>query len=1599
MSQSNPSSNDSIPTPAKTRPRGYSLRTQLFNRSVDNRLKNDIESNIVPNNIELTSIPDQQNVEQDEDQDDNEIHNQLQLQLSKESQEQLAKIRHDSQNKTYAGKRGQIKKNLINIKNFIFNIRPHKKSEIGRKIPISLTHNYDRSEYLTTISHKKDHSEVLIDERYKTPYLNNTITSARYSIYTFLPRQLYAQFSKIANIYFLTVAILQMIPSWSTTGTYTTIIPLLIFISISILREGYDDWKRHLQDNKENNQYTRLLQHKSCKRDLNYGDSDSLYSLSRINSQTSVSRLNPGDSDNEETNQQQEPITDEELLKQPNTFTKENYLKQLDIIISKIKWKDIKVGDFITLKQDEQVPADIILLTSDGSNENEVFIETMDLDGETNLKSRIPHTKISQVMNSAKGLKDFTGGVTIEDPNVDLYNFEGNVKIGDEIYPLGPENVIYRGSVIRNTNNLVGLVIFTGEETKIRMNAIKNPRIKAPKLQKSINLIVCFMVFVVLVLSLLSFMAQRLYLKHSLNKTWYLYNQEAGVAATVMSFIIMYNTLIPLSLYVTTEIIKVVQSLFLHWDIDMYHKPSNTPCESRTATILEELGQVSYIFSDKTGTLTDNLMIFRKFSIAGTSWTHEVDEFKSSEHGNKEPNGMESSSGEEEEEEDILAPVKSRPSVDIRKSHTVYTGRLSLASALTSHTKKSVKTTVTADVSSSSKGVEGYESNDGSDKNFKTTLDLLLYVQMNPNALFSKKAKFFILSLALCHTCLPKQLSEEDEEDIEYQASSPDELALVVAARDMGFVVFSKNHKNLTIRTYPNGLDSNPVDEIYEILDIVEFSSARKRMSVIVKFPNDRICLICKGADNIIMERLKNSEVVSSKQNEILRSTSLRKANEAQLILQQQQIQRQSIENNLPRKSFQQFSRPSISANSINSNVNSIDDFLQNVKKDDDEIEDLVNETRRSLSLQQKQKYNIESIQDYIGNDRLVLNEEYVIERTLQHIEEFSTEGLRTLLYGFRWLDKQEYEKWSLDYASAKTSLSDRAKKIETIGCQLENNLELSGATAIEDKLQDGVSDSIEKLRRAGIKLWMLTGDKRETAINIGYSCKLIKDYSTVVILDSNDEDVIAKMNAAELEIKAGNVAHCVVVIDGATLGDFEADPSVLSIFIGLCTKTDSVICCRASPSQKAMMVSSIRNLDKKTVTLAIGDGANDIAMIQSADIGIGITGKEGLQAARSSDYSIAQFKFLQKLLLVHGRYNYIRTSKFVLSTFYKELMFYLSQAIFQRNTMFTGTSLYEPWSLSMFNTLFTSLPVLCIGMFEKDLKPATLLAVPELYSKGRLNQGFNLHIFIGWMLVAASTSVLVCFTSWYLWGFSAMIDNSLYPCGVLTYTAMIFTINIKIQFLEQHYRSAMNFASTIISCFGWLLWCCLLPGLYKPETSKIYDALKGLYYGFGKDVTWWASLLIISTMALLFDVILQVFRNWILPTDSDIFRVLEQNTEIRRKIENEAYDQMQQGWSWDKDQSRIHKFLPGSRKRQNTITLDTELPPGTPAEATKATSATIHNDGEIETEVLPSGKLIKRRLKDSKVQKFGKKLRFVKEENNEDIEKIINDRMKDLES
>jgi phospholipid-translocating ATPase len=557
----------------------------------------------------------------------------------------------------------------------------------------------------------------------------------------------------------------------------------------------------------------------------------------------------------------------------------------------------------------------------------------------------------------------------------------------------------------------------------------------------------------------------------------------------------------------------------------------------------------------------------------------------------------------------------------------------------------------------------------------------------------------------------------------------------------------------------------------------------------------------------------------------------------------------------------------------------------------------------------------------------MAFDERTVFSKCFTHIDAFATEGLRTLLYGYRYVGEAEYIEWERTFNEASSSLDGRQGRIDGCADKVERNFELLGCTAIEDKLQTGVPLAIERLRRADIKMWILTGDKRETAINVGRSCNLIQDFSEVSIIDVEAGSLPQQMASAKISVTGSGIAHSVVVIDGHTLSFIENDPNLHGDFIDLAVLADCVVCCRASPAQKASLVRYIRHKVKGAVTLAIGDGSNDIAMIQEAHVGIGITGKEGLQAARVSDYSIAQFRFLVRLLLIHGRWNYVRICKYTLGTFWKEMLFYFTQALYQRYNGYTGTSLYESWSLSMFNTLFTSLPVIFLGFFEKDLKAETLLGIPELYKYGQNNMGFNAKVFVKWIFMAISESCLIFYLMYVLYGNIAFAgsatyttDNGIYSMGVLAFTACVIIIACKLQFWELQNKTYFAAAAMGISIGGWFLWNIILAAAYG--NNYIYDVKGGILTRWGRSWLWWLSLLVIVVVVWTFELVVKTVRVMWRPSKIDEFQRMEQDRKCWEKIKAAASDQAVLGKQvvdeWEEEREReVRELLERPRVMQ----------------------------------------------------------------------------------
>jgi phospholipid-translocating ATPase len=793
-----------------------------------------------------------------------------------------------------------------------------------------------------------------------------------------------------------------------------------------------------------------------------------------------------------------------------------------DVRFKKDFWKHVQVGDYLRLYDGEEIPADVaILSTSDV--DGACYIETKNLDGETNLKVR-QALRAGKSVRHARDCEQAEFAIHSEGPQANLYTYNGAIRWKqydldnpdatpvDKAEPITINNLLPRGSSIRNTEWILGVVLFTGAETKIMLNSGITPS-KRARISKELNRNVIYNFVILFIMCLIAGIVQGVnYGKGNNSLNYFEYGGSVNSSAAVNGFvtfwaaIILVQNLVPVSLYITLEIIRTLQAFFIFGDSYMYYEPIDYPCTPKSWNISDDLGQVEYIFSDKTGTLTQNVMEFKKSTINGIPYGEAYTE--------------------------ALAGMQKRQGVDIE--------------------------------------VEGAKAKAQIEEDKITMLNDLRAIWDNPylhdeNLTFiapdfvsdltggsgdEQKAaiEHFMIALALCHTVISEK-TPGDKPSIEFKAQSPDEAALVATARDCGFTVLGRSDDTITVNVL--GEDRN-----YTVLSTLEFNSSRKRMSAIIRMPNGKIKLFCKGADSMIYSRLKTGEQPELRQT------------------------------------------------------------------------------------------------------------------TAEHLEMFAREGLRTLCIADKDLTEEEFKRWHLEHEAAAAALTDRDEKLDKVADVIERDLTLLGGTAIEDKLQEGVPAAIQLLADAGIKLWVLTGDKVETAINIGFSCNLLSNDMDLIILKVDDES-LEKMEAeldknletfgmtgSDEELAAAKHDHQppdpshAIVIDGESLKLVLHD-SLRQKFLLLCKQCRSVLCCRVSPSQKAAVVEMVKKgLD--CLTLSIGDGANDVAMIQEAHVGVGIAGLEGQQAAMSSDYAIGQFRFLTRLLLVHGRWSYRRLAETIANFFYK---------------------------------------------------------------------------------------------------------------------------------------------------------------------------------------------------------------------------------------------------------------------------------------------------------------------------------------------------------
>ena len=1229
-------------------------------------------------------------------------------------------------------------------------------------------------------------------------YPRNKIRTTKYTPLLFIPKDLLYQFRKVANTYFLILVILGAFQVFGVASPGLAAVPLIVIVVITAIRDAFEDYKRGASDTELNNTPIHLLQgfrnvnveadsvgawrkfKKGCTRATHKtfrGIKKLAHVFSSKEKKAQIAREEAEENDyalrriltviSDYLNVDGRPsmaskrqrksyhlqVSRAPTVPPPDSILNPELQRQnsdLHVVFKNRKWKDVNVGDYIRVRANEEVPADIVVIST-SDVEGNCFVETKNLDGETNLKNKAS-LLCGSLLKHSRDLSNTKFWIECDAPNSQLYSFKGtihyenfdrhgNLVNADEKEAITNDNVLLRGSTLRNTKWVIGVVVYTGLELKIMLNSGITPE-KTSKISRELNLSVIINFVVLFVICFISGLINGLF--YDKQDTSRLYFEFAAYSKTsagngVLSFfvaLIIYQSLVPISLYISIEIIKSAQAFFIYADVKMYYERLNFPCTPKSWSISDDLGQIEYIFSDKTGTLTQNVMEFKKCTIDGKSYGLAYTEAK---QGMDKRNGVDIvkeserwNSAIKEDRQDMIENLLAYTNNDQFREH-----------ALTFVSNDYVKDTI-----------------------LPQTLDKT-----------QKKAnEDFMFALALCHTVVT-EASETDYTLRDFKAESPDEAALVAVARDVGIVFRERMRKTLILDVYGRRVE-------YELLHIIPFTSARKRMTCILKSPDGNVIMYTKGADNVIFQRL-------------------------------------------------------------------------DVKTSDN-----------------------------------------MLKKTALHLEDFAKEGLRTLCIASRTLNESEFQEWFARFREANSSIDDSKDAIiDQLNEELERDLTLLGGTAIEDRLQQGVPDSISILSNAGIKLWVLTGDRIETAINIGFSCNLLgNDMKLLVVRPEDDQSDIQYIDDLITEyleenfgisvstpeeiaaaIKIAKADHSVptsntaLIIDGAALTlVFNEDEALRQKFLLLGKQCKSVICCRVSPSQKAEVVQVVKN-NLQVMTLAIGDGANDVAMIQAANVGVGIAGEEGRQAVMSSDYAIGQFRFLTRLLLVHGRWSYKRLAEMVPCFFYKNVVFTFTCFWYGIYSDFDGSYLYEYTYLMFYNLAFTSLPVIILAVFDQDVSDSVSLVVPQLYRSGILSEDWSQFKFV-WYMVDGFYQSVVSFFFPYLMYYLTFQNHEGLPVdhrfwvGVLVCAISVTACNMNILLQQRRWdwlTLLINALSTLVVFFWTGVWSA------RPWVGEFYAAAPQLLGTLG----FWCCFFVGFVVCILPRFVHDFLKRNFFPKDIDIIR------------------------------------------------------------------------------------------------------------------------------
>ncbi|KAI8085080.1 uncharacterized protein BX664DRAFT_338483 [Halteromyces radiatus] len=1259
-------------------------------------------------------------------------------------------------------------------------------------------------------------------------FIGNKIRTAKYTWYTFLPKNLFEQFRGIANLYFLFLVILQMFPLFSTSASpILVILPLAAILVLTGAKDAVEDNKRHKTDQDYDIQSLHRV-------NTNHSIISTTSTLQPPTSPISSIRQTIRSSTTSFTrvfqrNQPYRPglVPHSVLHRKKKKHNKKNASppvkrkrREMDKRWKRTLWQDLQVGDFVFLRNDDPVPADMVILST-SEPDGLCYVETQNLDGETNLKIKRGLQATSDI-NRPEDCENSSFYIESEAPHANLYSYNGvlkwkvsmmdqiqeededddyetsvqgntsqfdtiddnvdGLKIQEKTLVPPTENdvshekteaitgssVLLRGCVLRNTDWVIGMVLFTGNETKIMLNSGKTPS-KRSKMEKATNphVIANFVLLFVLCL-ICSIAATVVYSSHTSSAYFEHPDAESATMEGFLMFwttLVIYQNIIPISLYISVQIVKTAAAYFIHTDIDMYNERLDQPCIPKTWNISDDLGQIEYIFSDKTGTLTQNIMEFRRCTINGV--TYGLGETEASLGAKLREDDSNNINGDEEIAGNTMNEETTRISdgLDLEKARREM---LRKQAALFEHHYVNPKSSF---------------------------VDPKLYDDLANNDIQSQSLVHFFSALAFCHTVIAEIPDPDKPHDILYKAQSPDEAALVATARDVGFTFVTREQDTMI-------MDAMGERREMTLLHVLEFNSTRKRMSVIMRGGDGRVVLICKGADSVIYERLDTNNVTTEQQ--------------------------------------------------------------------------------------------------------------HIRDDTLKDLATFANEGLRTLCIASRVLDENVYQDWAKRYKEASNSIHNRDEQMESVCEDIEQQLTLIGGTAIEDKLQEGVPDTIAVLAKAGIKIWVLTGDKIETAINIGFACNLLTKDMLLLSVNAHDEkETLEQLRSSQQQVnEVAGQQKCALVIDGESL-KYALEAPAKEELLRLGTQCMAVVCCRVSPMQKAKVVNLVKK-GLKVMTLSIGDGANDVSMIQEANVGVGISGEEGRQAVMASDYAIAQFRYLSKLLLVHGRWSYLRTSEMILTFFYKNIMWTLVLFWYQLFCGFSGTMMFDYSYITLYNLVFTSLPCIFAGVLDQDLKAEYSFKFPQLYLMGIRNDKFKTSRFYLTVFDAIYQSA-ICFGIPYMLFIVGKMNRhgydteGVYELGTFIAGIAVVVANALVGFTIFSYTWVMVLV-IVVSSATFFIWT----GVYAQFLTFNFYGEDILF----RDGSFWLCLVITFVICMLPRFVTKYYLHMDQPFDNDIVRelVLCNNDQSPRRASYSHFT----GW----------KSFKGKQQRRKTLMqLEEEIP------------------------------------------------------------------------